>query len=52
MSKKKIFAGLLTTTMAAAILVTAAVPARAALPPQGMWVAGAGSVRAGRTIGL
>ena len=36
MSKKKIFAGLLTTTMAAAILVTAAVPASAALPPQGV----------------
>ena len=52
MGKKKIFAGLLTTTMAAAILVTAAVPASAALPPQGMRVEGAGSVRVGRTIEL
>lgn len=52
MSKKKLFAGLLTSAMAATMLVSAAVPARAALPPQGVRIEGASSVRVGKTIEL
>lgn len=52
MSKKKVFAGLLTTTLAASVLLTAAVPANAAVSPQGVRIEGAGSVRVGKTIEL
>lgn len=52
MTKKKIIAGLMTSTMAAAMFVSAALPAKAALPPQGMRIEGAGSVRVGKTIEL
>ena len=52
MSKKKVFAGLLTSAMAATILLTTAVPAKAAVPPQGVRIEGAGSVQVGKTIEL
>lgn len=52
MSKKKLFAGLLTSAMAATMLVTAVVPANAALAPQGVKIEGATSVRVGKTIEL
>lgn len=52
MTKKRMFAGLLTSTMAAAIVMAAVAPAQAAVPPRGVRIEGAGTVRVGKTIEL
>ncbi len=52
MRKKRIFAGVLTSAMAATILMSTAVPASAALAPQKIIIEGASSVRVGSIIEL